>query len=66
MNLSEKLSAEVRAELKGLTFSQTLDEYLALRAAGPDENDGHTDKGFYYRLEALRERMDLMTKQLEE
>lgn len=58
MSLTERLKQEHRAAVAGLKFSEALDEYLGERERGPDESGGYTDKAHYYRLEALRERMD--------
>jgi hypothetical protein len=58
MSLTESLKQEHRAAVAGLKFSEALDEYLEERGRGPDESGGYTDKAHYYRLEALRERMD--------
>jgi hypothetical protein len=45
-------------DIHGMTFSETLDEYLDLMKAGPEEGTGYTDKHYYYRTEALRVHMN--------
>jgi hypothetical protein len=43
-----------------MTFSELIEEYLELKAAGPNESDGYTDKRYYERLSLLKEGMDLL------
>lgn len=48
-------------DIQYLKFSQALEEYLDLRAEGPDEACGYTDKAYYIGLEKLKLRMDQLT-----
>lgn len=51
-------SADLRVEYGGGPFSTLLDAYLDLRARGPIENNGYTDKDYYRRMDVLRELLD--------
>jgi predicted ribosome quality control (RQC) complex YloA/Tae2 family protein len=41
-----------------MKFSEVLDEYLELKATGPDESEGFTDKRFHKRIQELQDHMN--------
>jgi hypothetical protein len=58
MSAMDRWKAGIRAEYNGEKFSAILDTYMDLKAHGPKEDFGHTDKDYYYRMDVLRNLMD--------